>query len=196
MQHERFAGGRFDEGGQLVLLLGRVDVGVAGVVEDPEQVVEPDVHARGLNQGVVEGLDAQPAGGDLGPDVAIGEQHPTSVAAGLWGQVTAGAYLPARHRGGDRPTLGAMRTGALRVASLRAAAAAVTAVAFTVPTAPSRTTAADDDSALLQQEDGDEQDQQQRDDEEAQQAQQQAEPDMIAAESKPSSRTRWRSTRS
>ena len=61
----------------------RVDVGVAGVVEDPEQVVEPDVDARRLDQAVVEGVDTQPSGGDFGADVAIGEQHPTSVAVGV-----------------------------------------------------------------------------------------------------------------
>ena len=54
---------------------------VAGVIEDPEQVVQPNVDARRLNQTVVEGLDPQPLGGDFGPDVAIGEQHLTSVSA-------------------------------------------------------------------------------------------------------------------
>ena len=67
--------------GQIVLAHRRVDVGVAGVVEDPEQIVEADVDARRLHQAVVERVDAQPAGGDFGPDIAIGEQHPTSVAA-------------------------------------------------------------------------------------------------------------------
>ncbi len=81
MQDERLALLRFDQSGQLVLALGRVDVGVAGVVEDPEQVVEADVDAGGLDQAVVEGVDAQPAGGDFGPDVAIGEQHPTSLTS-------------------------------------------------------------------------------------------------------------------
>ena len=56
-------------------------MGVAGVIEDPEQVVQPNVDARRLNQTVVEGLDPQPLGGDFGPDVAVGEQHPTSVSA-------------------------------------------------------------------------------------------------------------------
>ena len=73
------ADGGLDQGGQLVLLLGRIDVGVAGVVEDPEQVVQPHVHARRLHQGVVERVDAESAVGDGGANVTIGEQHATSV---------------------------------------------------------------------------------------------------------------------
>ena len=94
MQHERLALGRLDEGGQLVLPQGRVDVGVAGVVEDPEQVVEADVDARRLDQAVVERVDPQPPGGDLGPDVAIGEQHPTSVSADAASLVSQPAGQP------------------------------------------------------------------------------------------------------
>jgi hypothetical protein len=63
------------------LLLSGVDVGVAGVVEDPEQAVETNVHAGRLDQSVVERVDSQAAGGNLGSEVAIGEQHATSVAA-------------------------------------------------------------------------------------------------------------------
>jgi hypothetical protein len=81
VQDERLAGRRFDEAGQLVLLLGRVDVGVAGVVEDPEQGVEADVDARRLHQAVFERIDAQPSGIDLGSDITVGEQHPTRLSA-------------------------------------------------------------------------------------------------------------------
>ena len=81
MQHERFAGQRLDEARELVLLQGRVDVGVAGVVEHPEQAVEADVHAGRLHQLVVERVDAKASCGDFGADVAIGEQHPSSVSA-------------------------------------------------------------------------------------------------------------------
>ena len=56
-------------------------MGVAGVVEDAEQVVEADVGARRLHQARIVGIDAQPLSGDFGTDVAIGEQHATSVAA-------------------------------------------------------------------------------------------------------------------
>jgi hypothetical protein len=62
---------RLNHRGQFVLLLGRVNVGVAGVVENPEKVVQPDIHTRRLNQGVVEGLDTQPSGSDLGAQVTI-----------------------------------------------------------------------------------------------------------------------------
>ena len=70
------------QAGQLVLLLCGVDVGVAGVVEHPEHAVEANIDAGRLHQGVVERVDAQPAGGDFGPEVAIGEQHPTSLSVG------------------------------------------------------------------------------------------------------------------
>ena len=83
MQHERFPVSRLDQARQLVLLLRGVDMGVAGVVENPEQTVEAHVHAGRLNQGVVERINCQPAGGDFGSEVAIGEQHATSVAAPL-----------------------------------------------------------------------------------------------------------------
>ena len=81
MQDERLALLGLDEGGQVVLTLGGVDVGVSGVVEDPEEVVESDIDAGRLDQAVVERIDTEPAGLDLGADVAIGEQHGTSVAA-------------------------------------------------------------------------------------------------------------------
>jgi hypothetical protein len=64
------------------LLLGGVDVGVAGVVENPEQTVQTDVDAGRLDQGFVERVDSQPASGDFGSEIAIGKQHATSVAAG------------------------------------------------------------------------------------------------------------------
>jgi len=81
VQYERFPVDRFHQAGQLVLLLRRVDVRVSGVVEDPEQAVEANVDAGRLDQRVVERINCQPAGGDFGPEVAIGEQHATSVSA-------------------------------------------------------------------------------------------------------------------
>jgi hypothetical protein len=54
-------------------------VGVAGVVEHPEEVVQADIHTRRLDQRVIEGVDIQPSGGDLSADVTIREKHPTSV---------------------------------------------------------------------------------------------------------------------
>src|SRR5580693_3459908 len=99
MQHEGFSVDRFHQAGQLVLLLRGVDVGVAGVVEHPEQAVEANIDAGRLDQSVVERVNSQPAGGDFGPKVAIGEQHATSVSARLWlaelmNDVTPGASLP------------------------------------------------------------------------------------------------------
>lgn len=81
VQHERLTVLRFDQRGELVLLLGRVDVGVASVVENPEHAVKADVDAGRLHQRVIERLDAQPPGGDFGPEVAIGEQHQASLTA-------------------------------------------------------------------------------------------------------------------
>ena len=60
MQDEGLPFFGLDERGQVVLTFGRVDVRVAGVVEDPEQVVEADVDARRLDQTVVERVDAEP----------------------------------------------------------------------------------------------------------------------------------------
>jgi hypothetical protein len=53
------------------LLDGRVNVGVAGVVEHAEHVVEADVDARRLHQAWIVGIDTQPLGSDFGSDVAI-----------------------------------------------------------------------------------------------------------------------------
>ena len=71
MQDERLALLRLDQAGQIVLARRRVDVGVAGVVEHPEQVVEPNIDARRLHQALVVGIDAKTSGGDLATDVAI-----------------------------------------------------------------------------------------------------------------------------
>ena len=71
MQNEGFAFGGFDQGGQLVLLLRRVDVRVAGVVENPEQAVQPDVDAGGLHHRVIERVDAETSSSDFSPKIAI-----------------------------------------------------------------------------------------------------------------------------
>ena len=81
VQHERLAVGHLDQRGQVVLLHRRVDVGVEVVVEDPEQPVQSHVDAGRLNQGGLERLQAQRAGLDLGDQVAVGEQHRTTIAA-------------------------------------------------------------------------------------------------------------------
>ena len=43
--------------------------------ETPEEPVEADVDARRLDQPLVVGLDREPALGDRGGDVAVGQQH-------------------------------------------------------------------------------------------------------------------------
>ncbi len=89
---------------ELVLLLCEVDMRVSGVVEHPEQTVETNVHAGRLDQGVVERVNSQPAGGDFGPEITIGEQHATGICAqararGVGGQdATPCTTLPKRPR--------------------------------------------------------------------------------------------------
>ena len=51
------------------------DVGVLGVVEDPEEPVQPHVDRGGLQHGRVPGLHGDPAAVDLGQDVAVAHQH-------------------------------------------------------------------------------------------------------------------------
>ncbi len=53
----------------------RVDVGVAGVVEHPEQPVEAHIDARRLDESSVERVQREAPAVDGGMDVAVGEQH-------------------------------------------------------------------------------------------------------------------------
>ena len=75
VQDERLVAVRLDQPGQVGLLVGRVDVRVPVVLEDPEEPVEADVDAGRLDHRRVVRVEADPAGVDLGPDVAVGEQH-------------------------------------------------------------------------------------------------------------------------
>ena len=61
MEDERRPVLDLDELGQVLLLLANVDVRIAVVVENPEEAVDPDVHARRLEQGFVVGIDLDPA---------------------------------------------------------------------------------------------------------------------------------------
>lgn len=81
MQYKRFPVNQFYQARQLILLSRGVDVSVAGVVEHAEHAVKANINAGRLHQGVVERIDAESAGGDFGPEVTIGEQHPMSVSA-------------------------------------------------------------------------------------------------------------------
>ena len=101
VQHERVVAVGLDQRREVVLLLGRVDVGVPGVVEDPEEAVEPDVDARGLHQPGVVGLDAEASLGDRGRDVAVAQQHgaesrerPGSARGTLRDNYPTGALIP------------------------------------------------------------------------------------------------------
>ena len=67
-----------DEGEPFVLHPGEFVLG-----STLETCTLPEDLAGRLDQGVVERINAQPAGGDFGSEVAIGEQHATSVAAPL-----------------------------------------------------------------------------------------------------------------
>src|SRR5579862_6938618 len=64
-----------DELGQLLLLLLHVDVRVAVVVEDPEEPVDPHVHARRLQKRVVIRVDLDPALRQQAGDGRVGENH-------------------------------------------------------------------------------------------------------------------------
>jgi hypothetical protein len=65
----------FDQPGQVGLFDGEVDVRVAVVLEDAEVPVQPEVDAGGLDQLRFVRVELDPAGLDLGLDVAIGEEH-------------------------------------------------------------------------------------------------------------------------
>src|SRR6476620_6259236 len=81
VQDERLVTLRLDLAGQLGLVGGRVDVGVAMVLEDPEEPVEPDVDAGRLQHLRVPRIERDPAGVDLSGDVAVREQHAANLAA-------------------------------------------------------------------------------------------------------------------
>ena len=67
--------GDLDQLGQFRLVGAQVDERVAAVAEDAEAPIEMQVHARRLHRLGDERIDHDPPGRDLGPDVAIGEDH-------------------------------------------------------------------------------------------------------------------------
>jgi hypothetical protein len=75
VEQERLVVGHLDELGEVVLLLGRVDVGVAVVGEDPEEAVEPHVDAARLDHRLVVGRQRHPAGRQARLEVTVREQH-------------------------------------------------------------------------------------------------------------------------
>jgi hypothetical protein len=61
--------------GQVVHRPAHVDERIAGVVEDPEAVVDPHVDARRLHHRSVIRVEDQAAGLDLLPDGAVAQDH-------------------------------------------------------------------------------------------------------------------------
>ena len=91
VQHEALGGVDLDEAGEVGLVQRRVDDRVLVVVEQPEELVEPHVDAARLDHVGVPRVEPDPSGLDLGPDVAVGEQHGVRVPAGLLGMGEAAA---------------------------------------------------------------------------------------------------------
>ena len=81
MEDERLVAGDLDQLGELRLLLARVDHRGAVVAEDAEAVAEVQVDARRLDRIGQVRLDDDPAGVDLGPDVAVGQDHVAPILA-------------------------------------------------------------------------------------------------------------------
>ena len=75
MEDERRSVLDLDELGQVLLRLANIDIGVAGVVENPEIAIDADVHARRLEQGIVVGIDLDAAFLQATRDRPIGEDH-------------------------------------------------------------------------------------------------------------------------
>ena len=75
VEDERLVPLDLDELGQPFLLSLDVDVGVAGVPEDPKHPVDPHIEARRLHQRGVVRVDSDSACVDQTPDRAVGEHH-------------------------------------------------------------------------------------------------------------------------
>ena len=90
VQDERLVRRRsLDQVGEVGLVFGRVDERVLVVVEQPEVAIEPHIDARRLHHLGFPRLEPDAARVDLGPDVAVGEQHAASLAS-------AGERMPGR----------------------------------------------------------------------------------------------------
>src|SRR3954469_2527785 len=75
MQDERLTGRCLDHAGELVLLLGRIDVRIPMILEDAEVAVEANIDAGRLNHGRVIGVDDKPAVVDRGLQITVAQQH-------------------------------------------------------------------------------------------------------------------------
>ena len=79
VQHEWLVDGGLDEASEVRLLHRRVDRGVAVVLEYPEELVQPHVHAGRLHHPGIPRVQEDPSGVHLAKDVAIAEQHGLSL---------------------------------------------------------------------------------------------------------------------
>ena len=75
VEDESFLGIHLDELRQLLHLLLHVDERVARVAKNPEEAVDPDVDARGLQELLGVRVDADPAFLEQPADRAVGEDH-------------------------------------------------------------------------------------------------------------------------
>ena len=77
MQHERLVAvdGDLDEFGEVDHVLLDVDDAASVVAEHPEEVRDPHVDRRRLDERLVERVDHDPAGGELFTDGAVGQDH-------------------------------------------------------------------------------------------------------------------------
>ena len=75
VEDERLVAVDLDQLGQLLHRLAHVDVRIAGVVKDAELAIGAHVDARRLDQRLVERIEDDPAGLDLGANRPVGEHH-------------------------------------------------------------------------------------------------------------------------
>src|SRR5215469_5051112 len=100
MKDEGFLPVRLDQSGQVGLLDGGVDVRILVILEDAEVAVQADVNARRLDQIWIVRIEADPSGVQLGPDVAVREQHAGNLPFPGRGAVLVGpAHLPGQDGG-------------------------------------------------------------------------------------------------
>ena len=75
MEDESPVLGDLDQLGEVLLFLPDVDERISVVVENPEIAVDPDVHARGLQELVVVGIDLDAAFREKAGNRPVGEHH-------------------------------------------------------------------------------------------------------------------------
>lgn len=144
MQDERLVALGLDQPREVGLLDAGIDVRVAVILEDPEPAVEPHVEARWLDHGLVVRLEADPALGEFGLDVAVGKQHPPRLSGHgvTWrrdvpqatARATSGRYRPDVALLHPDPGHTALRRG-IRAAIVLEIAVAITLLGMNSPQA-------------------------------------------------------------